>query len=245
MIKFENVSKKFGSIAALDDVSFEIGEGEFVFLTGPSGAGKTTIVKLILKEFLPTEGKILVNDQDVSKIKNPKICDYRRGMGVVFQDFKLLPDRTVFENVALPLEIRKKSLIEINKAVEETLKSVGLLERRDLFPSQLAGGELQRASLARAIINDPKILLCDEPTGNLDPKTSWQLIELIKKVNQKGVTIIMATHNVNIVDSLKERVLELDGGKLVRDQRGASYESAVVKVEAEEKDEKKKTKKGK
>ena len=226
MIKFENVQKKFGEIAALKDISFEIPEGEFVFLTGPSGAGKTTILRLILKELPPSGGKIFVNNQEVSKIKGKKVCEHRREIGVVFQDFKLLADRTVFENVSLPLEIKGISLAQIKKEVEETLKAVGLWERKDLFPIQLAGGELQRTSLARAIITRPKILLADEPTGNLDPKTSWQLVELIKGENAKGVTVIMATHNAGIVDFLKERVIELQDGSIIRDQKKGSYEEA-------------------
>jgi len=243
MIKFENVSKRFGSIKALEDISFEISEGEFVFLTGPSGAGKTTILKLILKELLPTDGKISVDNQDINKIRGKKICEHRRRIGVVFQDFKLLTDRTVFENVSLPLEIKKIPLNQIKKEVEETLTAVGLWERRDLFPVQLAGGELQRTSLARAIISKPKILLADEPTGNLDPKTSWQLIELIKNENLKGITIIMATHNVKIVDSLKERVIELQDGKIVRDQKKASYEGAKVEDKTPEEKSQKELKK--
>lgn len=241
MIKFENVTKKFGQITALSEVSFEINDGEFVFLTGPSGAGKTTVFKLILREYLPTEGKVFVGEKDISQLYGSRVCRYRREIGVVFQDFKLLADRTVFENVALPLEIKKIPQPKITEQLEEVLSRVGLLERRNLFPAQLAGGELQRTALARAIITEPKILLADEPTGNLDPKTALQLVELFRQINKDGTTVIMATHNARIVDSFKERVIELIEGKVVRDEPEGRYE---VEEEPKKEDEKAK-KKGK
>lgn len=223
MIKFENVSKKFGSIIALEDVSFEIEDGEFVFLIGPSGAGKTTVIKLILREFLPTKGKLVVSGENVLKIPRRKVPAFRRQIGVVFQDFKLLVDRTVLENVTLPLEIKRTPEKEIKRQAEEILKMVGLWERKDLFPSQLAVGEIQRASLARAVITKPKLLLADEPTGNLDPVNSQQLVKLLKEINKEGTTVLMATHNANLVNFLKERVICLKEGKIISDEEKGKY----------------------
>lgn len=225
MIDFNQVTKKFGKIIALNNASFEIEPGEFVFITGPSGAGKTTITRLILKEFEPTTGKIKINKQDLAEIPSKKIPELRRKLGVVFQDFKLLSDRTVFENVILPLEVIGADKKMIEEKASEILKLVGLSDRADLFPSQLAGGELQRVCLARAVIAEPKILLADEPTGNLDPATSWQIIKLMKKINQLGTTVVMATHNVDIVNSLRERVIKLEKGKVVKDQKEGKYEA--------------------
>jgi len=223
VIVFEKVTKKFGQITALQDVSFSIEKGEFVFLTGPSGAGKTTVVKLILGEYLPTSGEIEVVDKKVPKIPKRKLYLWRRKVGVVFQDYKLFDDKTVEENVALPLEIQNISSKEIRSRVEKTLLLVGLSERANLFPAQLAGGELQRTSLARAIVTAPEILLADEPTGNLDPATSLEMVKLFKEINEKGTTTLMATHNREIVDSFKTRVIELDKGKVVRDEEEGKY----------------------
>lgn len=223
MIQFEKVTKKFGSIVALKEVSFEIKKGEFVFLTGPSGAGKTTVIRLLLGEYLPSSGEIRVGEDKINKIPSRKLFLYRRKIGVVFQDYKLLEDKTVEENVALPLEIRNLSNREIKEKVKEILEQVGLTQRSHLFPAQLAGGELQRTCLARAIITEPEILLADEPTGNLDPKTSLEMIKLFKKVNEKGTTILMATHNREIVDSLKTRVIELEKGEIIRDEKEGKY----------------------
>lgn len=219
MIKFENVSKKFGSVTALNNVSFKIDEGEFVFLTGPSGAGKTTIARLLLREYLPTEGKIEVAGVDLSKVSRKKIPFYRRKIGMVFQDLKLLPDRTVFENVAAALKILGKSDKEIKQETEEILESVGLKERAYFFPAQLAGGEIQRVCIARAVVGKPEIVVADEPTGNLDIGTAKQIVDLLKKINKEGKTIIMATHNFEIVRSFKERVIELDKGQIVSDKK--------------------------
>jgi len=225
MIKFSQVSKKFGKIIALNDVSFEIEPGEFIFITGPSGAGKTTLLRLILKEIVPSEGKIEIDKQDLTGLSPKKIPELRRKIGVVFQDFKLLPDRTVFENAVLPLEVAGAGKKEIERRGEEILKLVGLSDRTELFPAQLAGGELQRVCLARAIMAKPKILLADEPTGNLDPTTSWQIVKLIKKINDLGTTVIMCTHNVDIVNSLRERVIRVDKGKVIKDQKEGKYET--------------------
>jgi len=223
MIVFEKVTKKFGQITALEDVSFEIDKGEFVFLTGPSGAGKTTVVKLLLGEYLPSSGEIKVNEKEIHKVPPRKLHLWRRKLGVVFQDYKLFSDRTVEENVTLPLQIQKVPAKEISSRVGKTLALVGLSERARLFPAQLAGGELQRASLARAIITAPEVLLADEPTGNLDPRTSLEMVNLLKEINDKGTTILMATHNQEIVDSCKNRVIELEKGKIVRDEKEGKY----------------------
>ncbi|MDZ4210010.1 MAG: cell division ATP-binding protein FtsE [Candidatus Curtissbacteria bacterium] len=224
-VHFEKVTKKFGNICALEEISFDVQGGEFVFLTGPSGAGKTTITKLILRELLPTSGHVKIDDTEVSRISNGKIPQFRRKIGVVFQDFRLLFDRTVFENVALPLQVVNLKKDEIKKRVDEILELVGLQERAHLFPRQLAGGELQRVCLALAIINRPEIVLADEPTGNLDPATSWQIVKLLKKINKMGTTILMSTHNVDIVNSLKERVIKLEKGKLIKTEDEGKYES--------------------
>jgi len=223
MIKFENVSKKFGEVAALDKVNFELKPGEFVFIIGPSGAGKTTLVKLILKDYLPTAGTIKIGGINLEEIPKRKIPDYRRKIGVVFQDFKLLPDRTVFENIALALRIFGEKETEIIPKVMEVLGLVGLGERADFFPAQLSAGELQRTCLARAIIGSPEIVLADEPTGNLDLGTARQIVKLLKKINEMGKTIIMTTHNFEIVNQMKERVIELDKGKLISDQKKGKY----------------------
>jgi cell division transport system ATP-binding protein len=226
MIDFNQVTKKFGKIVALNNASFKIEPGDFVFITGPSGAGKTTIIRLILKELEPTSGKIKINQQDLAEVPSKKIPELRRKIGVVFQDFKLLSDRTVFENVVLPLEVTGADKKTIEERASEILKLVGLSDRAELFPSQLAGGELQRVCLARAVVAEPKILLADEPTGNLDPATSWQIIKLMKKINKMGTTVIMATHNVDIVNSMRERVIKLGKGKVVKDQKEGKYETS-------------------
>lgn len=220
----EKVTKKFGQIIALEDVSFQVEAGEFVFITGPSGAGKTTISRLILREILPTSGTITIDEVDLAKLSSGKIPSLRRKIGVVFQDFKLLSDRTVLENVALPLEVVGHEAKEIDREVREILALVGLEERMDLFPSQLAGGELQRVCLARAIIGKPEIVLADEPTGNLDPATAWQIVKLLKKINKMGTTVIMSTHNMEIVNSLRERMIMLERGKVVKIEAQGKYE---------------------
>ena len=223
MIKFDQVTKKFGEIVALDGVSFEIEPGEFVFITGPSGAGKTTLAKLMLREYLPTSGKIKVGPFDLNEMKSKDLPQLRRQIGMVFQDFKLLSDRTVWENVALALRVLGKSEEEIEKEIPRILKMVGLEKRAELFPAQLAGGELQRAGLARAVVGQPEIIIADEPTGNLDLATAWQIIKLLQKVNKMGKTVIMATHNFEIVNAMKERVIEFNEGKLISDKKKGKY----------------------
>lgn len=220
MIKLDKVSKKFGTgDAALSGITLSIDKGEFVFLVGPTGSGKTTIFRLIIREMLPSEGEIFVNEWDIINLPKKHIPHLRKKVGVVFQDLKLLLDRTIFENVAFPLEVIGIKPQEAEARVEQILSQVGILEHKDKFPVQLSGGELQRAAIARALILSPDILLADEPTGNLDINTSWEIIELLSDINKKGTTIIMATHNIEIVQKLSKRVIGLDKGKLVRDDK--------------------------
>ena len=224
MIAFDCVSKKFGLSLALDNISLEIKQGEFVFIVGPSGAGKSTLLKILTRETLPSSGKIMVGNVDITKIKDNDIPRFRRKVGVVFQDFKLLDDRTVFEQVALTLEVQGKSDEEIQKAVEHTLKLVEIWDKRNLFPKQLSGGEQQRTAIARAIVGKPDIVLADEPTGDLDLKTAWGVIQLLNEINSWGTTILMATHNQEIVNTLKRRVVVLKQGKITKDSKEGKYE---------------------
>lgn len=220
MILFKNVSKTFGKTKALDNVSFEIEKGEFVFLTGPSGAGKTTIVKLILGELTPEKGSIIFQGHDVGKLRRKQIPQLRQKIGVVFQDFKVLLERTVRENVEVALAVIAVPSKEWKERVNHVLKLVGLIKRAELFPAQLSGGELQRVSLARALVVNPKLILADEPTGNLDWETAEKLMELFEKVNGEGKTIVVATHHQGIIDKLKKRVIMLREGKVVDDKKG-------------------------
>lgn len=224
MILFDSVTKKFGSTIALDNICLEIKQGEFVFIVGPSGAGKSTLLRALTRELIPSSGKILVGHADITKIKDKDIPHLRRKVGVVFQDFKLLDDRTVFEQVALTLEVQGKSNEEIAKGVEHTLKLVEIWDKRNLFPRQLSGGEAQRTAIARAIVGKPDIVLADEPTGDLDPKTAWGVIQLLNEINSWGTTILMATHNQEIVNTLKRRVVTIKKGKIASDNKEGSYE---------------------
>lgn len=224
MVSFQNVTKKFASnIIALEDINLNIENGEFVFLVGQSGAGKSTLLRLLAREYFPTTGKILVDDKDISKLKASEVPFYRRKIGFVFQDFKLLDDRTVLENVSLPLYVRGVSDAEVAKEVERTLKLFDIWGRRNLFPKQLSGGEAQRTAIARAIIGKPEILLADEPTGDLDPETSWAVLQLLIEINSWGTTVIMATHNKEIVDTQKRRVVSLKNGRITKDVKGGGY----------------------
>ncbi len=225
MILFDSVSKKYGQTLALDEISLEIKQGEFVFIVGPSGAGKSTLLRILTREILPSLGKVLVNHSDVTKLKDKDIPNLRRKVGMVFQDFKLLDDRTVFEQVALALEVLGKFDEEIEKQVEHILKLVEIWDKRNLFPRQLSGGEAQRTAIARAAVGKPDVLLADEPTGDLDPKTAWGVIQLLNEINSWGTTIIMATHNQEIVNTLKRRVITLKKGKIVSDNKEGKYES--------------------
>lgn len=225
VIRFEDVTKKFSSsITALSDVNLKVEGGEFVFIVGPSGAGKSTLLRLLAREYLPTSGKIKIDDIDTTKLKSKDVPNFRRKIGFVFQDFKLLEDKTVFENVALALEVRAFMSEEIKKEVERVLKLFEIWERRNLFPGQLSGGEAQRTAIARAIIGKPDLLLADEPTGDLDPQTAWGVIQLLNEINSWGTTILMATHNAEIVNTLKRRVIVIRHGKITKDTAEGGYE---------------------
>jgi cell division transport system ATP-binding protein len=225
MISAHNLSKRFGDILALDEVNFSVEPGEFVFLTGPSGSGKTTLLKLILREFSADKGEIKVNNVDLKLITSKKLPDYRKNIGIVFQDFRLLTDRSVRENVALPLEVQGVKLADIDGAVKKALEVVGLAKRANLFPAQLSGGELQRVALARAIVTRPKLILADEPTGNLDPKTAQSIFKLLRAIHEElKTTVLMATHNAEIVNHSSLRVIALDDGKVIRDTPKGKYE---------------------
>ena len=228
MIEFISVTKKYpnGQIA-LDDINFKIEPGEFTFIVGPSGAGKSSLLKLLTREISPTSGKILINGEDIARIPVAKIPALRRRIGTVFQDFRLLLSRTVFENVAVPLEVRSIKESEVEKEVSSALEKVGLLEKADSFPVQLSGGEVQRTAIARAIIAKPEILLADEPTGDLDPETARGVVELLEKINKEGkTTVIMATHNQSIVNHFKKRVVSLKSGKIESDEEVGKYDSS-------------------
>ena len=224
MIQFKNVSKIYDNgTKALSDVNITINSGEFVFLVGPSGAGKTTAVKLLLREIQPTQGEIIVNGRDITKLKKKEIPFYRRNLGVVFQDFRLLPDKTVYENVAFAMEIVEARERDIRKQVPSVLAMVGLASKAYSYPHQLSGGEQQRATLARAIVNNPSILVADEPTGNLDPETAMDIMRLINMINHRGTTVIMATHASDIVNAMRKRVITFRKGIVVRDEEKGGY----------------------
>lgn len=223
MLEFRNVTKEYGQIEALAGVNFRIAKGEFVSLVGPSGAGKSTIVKLLIREEVPSKGEILVANRDITQLSRWELPFYRRQLGVVFQDFRLLPNKSVYENVAFALQVSDASAEEIAKKVPAVLDTVGMLQRADNFPRELSGGEKQRAAIARALVHDPKILIADEPTGNLDPVNTWEIIELLFKINQQGTMVILATHDKEIVDTLKKRVITLRAGRIVADQEKGKY----------------------
>lgn len=226
MITFENVYKEYpnGSLA-LSNINFEVEKGDFLFLVGSSGAGKSTMIKLLIREEEVTRGKILIDNIDITKLPKRKIPKLRRDISVVFQDHRLLNKKTVFENVAYALEIQGESKKEIKKAVEETLDIVGLLDKKSCYPDELSGGESQRVSIARAIVNRAPILLCDEPTGNLDKDTAWEIMKTLIKINERGTTVVMATHAVEIVDRMQRHVITLSEGKIIKDvKKGGYYE---------------------
>lgn len=214
IVHFKGVTKRFGPLIALDDISLDVKKGEFIFITGPSGAGKTTILKLILGELTADRGEVIVDGFNVTNLKSKDLPKFRQKIGTVFQDFKVLPERTVFENVAVALAVVGLPEDEWDERIKHVLRLVGLSGQINLFPSQLSGGELQRVSLARALSVNPKILLADEPTGNLDWETSDKLMELFEKINKEGKTIIMATHNLEIVKKYKKRVINIVGGTI-------------------------------
>ena len=219
MIQLEHVSKSFSEgIPALNDVSLHISEGEFVFVVGDSGSGKSTLIKLLLKELEPTSGKITVNGQNLGRLKRKQIPRYRRKIGVVFQDFRLLKDRNVYENIAFAQRVIMTPTRKIRREVPKMLSLIGLAEKYKSFPKELSGGEQQRVALARALVNHPALLLADEPTGNLDPKNSWEIMKLLESINEKGTTVLVVTHNREIVDEMKKRVITLKRGVIISDE---------------------------
>lgn len=224
MINLINVSMTYpNGTRGLTDVSVRIEKGEFVFLVGPSGAGKSTLTKLIFQEEKPSRGQILFNGKNIARLKPREIPYLRRLVGVIFQDFKLLPNKTVAENVAFALEVIEASKRQIEKAVPEALSMVGLTKKAGVKPSQLSGGEQQRVAIARAIVNNPPLVIADEPTGNLDPDTSWEIVNLLQEINKCGTTVLMATHAKDIVDGMRKRVIALEKGKVVRDEERGAY----------------------
>lgn len=220
MIKLNNVSKIYKTgTAALSDITFSVDKGDFVFLVGPSGSGKTTLFRLLIRDALPTQGTISVNDWELTKLSKKKIPYLRKKIGVVFQDLKLLKYLTIFENIMFPLEVIGTDRKLAKQKVLKVLEEVGILDHKDKFPLQLSGGELQRVAIARALVLNPDIILADEPTGNLDMTTSWEIIKLLQDINKTGTTILMATHNTDIINSLLKRVITLEKGKIVKDER--------------------------
>lgn len=228
MIELQNVSLVYpNGVQALQDVSLRVEPGEFSFIVGATGSGKSTLLKLLYREELPTSGTVMVDGNDVTALGNREIPYLRRKIGVVFQDFKLLPQKTIWENLAFVLRAISSPRRDIRKQIKEALELVGLASRCDSFPEELSGGEQQRASIARALVNQPTILLADEPTGNLDPDTSWGIIEILQEINSRGTTTLVATHNDQIVDKLRKRVVALASGSLTRDETEGSYRSDV------------------
>lgn len=224
MIQLINVSKTYpNGTDVLYNINLNIGKEEFVFVVGPSGAGKTTLMKLLYRDEKATTGKVIVDKIDVSELTPEQVPYLRRNIGIVFQDYKLLPKRTVFENVAFALRVTGAPRSSIRRKVMQALELVGLLRRANAFPDELSGGEKQRACIARAIVNAPPILLADEPTGNLDPTTSWDIIQLLDKINKRNTTVIVSTHNKSIVDDMKRRVVAIENGRIVRDQMLGGY----------------------
>jgi cell division transport system ATP-binding protein len=225
MIQLDNITKiydKTGQVA-LDNISLRVEKGEFVFIVGRSGAGKSTFIKLLLKEINPTEGKLLIDDEDITTLKKSKIPFLRRELGIVFQDFRLLDNRTVYENVAYAMQIVGEPEKKIKRRVPLALSMVGLKNRGDSYPQELSGGEQQRVAIARSIINGPKIMICDEPTGNLDPKTSLGIMKILNDINERGTTMVVATHDKAVVDRMQKRVITMDSGKIILDQQGGYH----------------------
>jgi cell division transport system ATP-binding protein len=224
MITFQNVTKTYNHNAvALDKVSFKIEPGEFVCLVGRSGAGKSTAVRLLIGEEKPTKGQIFFGSYEVNKLKSRELPEFRRHIGVIFQDFKLLTRKTVFENIAFALEVAGRPQNEINEFVPQVLDMVGMKDKMGNFPTELSGGEKQRAAIARAMINRPEVLIADEPTGNLDPFNTWEVVKLLTKINELGSTVILATHDKEVVNALGQRVITLEGGKIIKDEEHGRF----------------------
>ena len=225
MIEFKNVSKVYDTgTEAVHNANFKIDKGEFVFLVGSSGSGKSTLIKLILKEEEPTSGNIIINGKDTTFLKPKRVPFLRRSMGVVFQDFRLLPDKTVYENVAFAMYIVKATPRHIRRQVPMVLSLVGLSAKAKMYPNELSGGEQQRVALARALVNNPSMIIADEPTGNLDPDTAWEIMNLLNDINLRGTTVVMATHAKNIVDAMNKRVIHIDKGNIISDRKGGYEE---------------------
>ena len=228
MIEFKNVCKKYGTgTEAVKNASFKIDKGEFAFLVGTSGSGKSTLIKLILKEEEPTSGNIIINGKDTTFLKQSKVPLLRRSMGVVFQDFRLLPDKTVYENVAFAMYIVKATPKHIRRQVPMVLSLVGLSGKAKMYPNELSGGEQQRVALARALVNNPSMIIADEPTGNLDPDTAWDIMNLLNEINMRGTTVVVATHAKDIVDQMKKRVIHINKGVIVKDDKKGGYDCEI------------------
>ena len=224
MIELKDVTKEYSKgISALNGINLKIEQGEFVFIVGDSGSGKSTLIKLLLKEIEPTSGTIIVNGQNLGRLKHRHIPQYRRSIGVVFQDFRLLRDRNIYENIAFAQRVTEKSTRVIKKKVPAALSLVGLAQKYKAYPKELSGGEQQRVAIARAVVNEPAILLCDEPTGNLDPTNSWEIMKLLEEANERGTTVLVVTHNQEIVNEMQKRVITMKKGVIVSDERKGGY----------------------
>ena len=231
MIVFEDVIKVYDpDVVGLQDFTFHIGKGEFVFMVGPSGSGKSTLIKLVLKELVPDSGRILVAGRNLGTLRKSRVPLLRRNIGCVFQDFKLLPNKTVHDNVAYALEVVGEPRRSIRRKVPEILSLVGLAEKTDSYPHEISGGEQQRVSVARAFVNHPPLLLADEPTGNIDPETAVGIMQLLVRINRTGTTVVVATHDRDMVNRMRRRVLQLEAGRLVRDERRGSYDQVTEEV---------------
>ena len=228
MIEFRNVSKTYDTgTEAVHNANFRIDKGDFAFLVGSSGSGKSTLIKLILKEEEPTSGNIIINGKDTTFLKPKRVPFLRRSMGVLFQDFRLLPDRTVYDNVAYAMYIVRSTPRHIRRQVPMVLSLVGLSNKAKMYPNELSGGEQQRVALARALVNNPSMLIADEPTGNLDPETAWDIMTLLSDINARGTTVVVATHAKDIVDKMKKRVIQIEEGNIIRDDKKGGYDSEV------------------
>jgi cell division transport system ATP-binding protein len=224
MIELQEVYKKYpNGVVAANGISIKITQGEFIYVVGPSGAGKSTFIKMMYREEVPTKGNILFNGINLAKVKNNKVPLIRRQIGVVFQDFKLLPTLNVYENVAYALEVIEEHPKNIKKRVMDTLELVGLKHKARMIPSELSGGEQQRVAIARSIVNEPKVVIADEPTGNLDPETSWDIMNIFEEINRRGTTVVMATHNREIVNTIRHRVVAIESGIIARDEQRGEY----------------------